>query len=162
MESKMRTLAVGGAKTGIRLDEATWAAVDLVSERRGMKWHQWVREVLAANPDTDNKTGAVRAAAMQAMLDEATLQERADQLAEPEPLGFAITGQLSDDDLERVLSESRMEEGAGEYVGFTVRTGTDSEGRVFYVIENGVKGFPHVAIATPFTPEQWLHALEAQ
>jgi predicted DNA-binding ribbon-helix-helix protein len=155
----MRTLDLDGTKTSIRLDEATWTAVDLVSERRGMKWAQWAREVLLADPDTDNKTGAVRAAAMQAVMEEVFRQERADQLGEFTTVGFRLAGQCDDEQFAQSMAEAHIE-GEADYIGFKVRSGIDEHGCVAFWIENGLRDGAHVVIPTPFKPEQWLDALE--
>lgn len=157
---KMRTLDLDGTKTGIRLDEATWAAVDLAAKRQGVKWTQWARAVLAADPDTDNKTGAVRAAAMQAVMEEVFRQERADQLAGFTTVGFRLAGQCDDEQFAQSLAEAHIE-GEADYIGFKVRSGIDENGCVAYWIENGLRDGVHVVIPTPFKPEQWLDALEA-
>lgn len=61
-----------GYRTGIRLNPATWRAVDWIVSQQGHKWSEWAREQLEQKPDADNMTAVIRAAAMDALLVEIT------------------------------------------------------------------------------------------
>ncbi|QGX87065.1 hypothetical protein BHJ80_03005 [Escherichia coli] len=55
-EPKIRTAKlIEENRTSLKLDESTWAAIDMQAEKRGTDWKGWAKMVLKANPDSPAK-----------------------------------------------------------------------------------------------------------
>lgn len=143
-DSRMRTLEVaGGKRTGIRLDSATWQAVDWISEQHGKKWADWAREVIRKNPGADNMTALIREAAMETLLAETIFSSRGQDLAKME--GNALTrnsAALDDRQLDEFLKVAIVQ-GESDFVAFRVIFGNDEHGRDFLAIRNGMRDLLH-------------------
>ena len=150
-DSKMRTLELVGTKrTGIRLDSATWLAVDWLAERQGKKWAEWAREIAENNPGADNMTAVIREAAMNGILTETILAKRETlqgSLADEHPMLLA-SAIMDDDELIEHMGNSEIQ-GSEDFVGFTLHAGIDEFQRPCIWIENNVKGCPSVALPMP-------------
>ncbi len=162
MEATQKMIPVGkGKRIGIKLDEPTWRAVEWLAEQAGQTWQQWCAQVIQeAGEDSNNMTAVVRAAAMDRLLSETILADRADQMTSPQAIAMRMAGQCDDgvfrEDLQQSTVESKSDCG-----GFTLRTGIDMYGRICYWIENGLRGGTHIIVRTPFTPEQWEIEIKA-
>jgi hypothetical protein len=151
-ETQARTLPLGmGKKTTLKFDQATWRAIDLVASRDGLRWTEWARRQMAANASAENMHAAVRAAAVDALLAQNIIAERADQLTGATPPLLASAGTLDDDQLAQELSNACVDAGPFDLGGFAVRVGSDGDGRACIWIENMLKGCPHYAIPLPFS-----------
>ncbi len=161
-DRKMRTLElVGGKRTGIRLDPAGWAAVDLVAESLDMKWHEWARLQLAVLPDGENRTAAIREAATAALLDQMALQDRADGHGGLQAAGFRLAQMVySDSDFDDLIGQAKMIEGSIDLFTVDVMAGIDDCDRVAFYIRNKLQDAPHMVISAPITPMAWLDAME--
>lgn len=142
VEQKMRTLEVlDGKRTGIRLDEATWQAIDWLAERRGKKWAQWASEVIQRKPTADNMTAVVREAAMNELLSETIFAERANDLAAMDGNVYTRNHGVVDDD--GLRSYQDLARGESDFGGFAILFGVDDEGRDFLAVRNGLRGGVH-------------------
>lgn len=162
METTQRNLPLpSGKRLSLKLDQSTWAAIDMLSERDRADWKAWCLKAIAAAPEDANMTAAVRTGVISRLMLE---MEMMDQLGESmgyQPIGFRLAAQFySDDELKHVTDQWSLERGTSECFSFSVSTGTDEFGRLAYCIENKLKGAPHLLISTPFNPNQWLDALE--
>lgn len=150
-ELRMRTLELeNGHRTGIRLDPATWQAVDWIATQQGRKWAEWAREEIAKYPDADNMTAVIRSAAMSEMLIQTTLAERAvtlDSLAEEHPL-LRYSAMMNDEELAEHMRSCRID-GSEEMGGFTLHAGRDEFERPCLWIENQLKEWPSLVIPMP-------------
>lgn len=82
-----------GRRTGIKLDKETWEAIDWIAKKDGIKWSNWAKNVLNENPETNNVTGVLRAAAMGRILKELVrIQNNLDKSKEIEKLAREILG----------------------------------------------------------------------
>lgn len=160
---KMRTFEFDGKKRGIRLDGATWQAIDWLAEQRGVKWsalaHEWATmaghaKQVGNDSGGENLTGVIRSHAMQELLNETILNERASMFENVGPIWQSL-GMVSDNDIQEVISQATSIEGSGDLVGFKIAAGVNEFGKVTFYIENGMKGCPSLIISTPFSLEQW-------
>lgn len=70
LEQRMLRLP-NGKRMPVRLDDATWRAVDWLAKQAHKQWSEWCAAVIAASPDTNNVTAEIRAAAMKAVMESA-------------------------------------------------------------------------------------------
>lgn len=147
----MRTLELtNGHRTGIRLDAATWQAVDWIASQQKRKWSEWAREQLERHPKADNMTAVIRAAAMDAMLVETILAERTatlNSIADEHPL-LRYSAMMNDKELAEHMRRCQVF-GSEELGGFTVHAGKDEFKRPCLWFENQLKGWPHLVIPMP-------------
>lgn len=152
-ELRMRSLELkSGRRTGIRLDPATWQAVDWIAAQQGRKWSEWAREEIEKYPHADNMTAVIRSAAMDAMLVEATLAEHSvtlDSVADEHPL-LRYSAMMNDKELAEHMHRRECQiYGSEELGGFTVHAGKDEFGRYCLWIENQLKGGLSLVIPMP-------------
>lgn len=162
-EEKMRTFEYEGKRRGIRLDSATWAAIDWLAAQRDVKWaalaHEWLM-LGTHGPESDNNlTRVIRASAMAELLNETVFAERAEMHASAGPL-WRCLGMCDDEGLRYALGEAQGVEGHEDFGGFTLHVGASEVGKVAFYVENNLKGCPSVIVSTPFTLEQWVQATE--
>jgi predicted DNA-binding ribbon-helix-helix protein len=69
-ELRMRTLELNGKRTAIRLDVATWQAIDWIAGQQNRKWSEWARDKLEKDLDVVNMTAVIREAAMTELFNE--------------------------------------------------------------------------------------------
>ncbi|PTR09937.1 ribbon-helix-helix protein [Nitrosospira sp. Nsp5] len=150
-ELRMRTLELAnGHRTGIRLDPATWQAVEWIAGQQKRKWPEWVREQLEKHPNADNRTAVIRAAAMDTMLLETTLAERSttlDSIAEGHPL-LRYSAMMNDEEFAESMRAGIID-GSEEMGGFTLHAGKDEFGQYCLWFENHLKGWPNLVIPMP-------------
>lgn len=151
-DMQTRTLELSRDKrTTLRFDRPTWKAIELLAARAGVRWTKWVRDVMEQHPNSANMHATVRAIAMDALLGQQLLAERAEHSSAYVPPLMLAAGTLDDDQLREELSQAFIEYGPVECGGFSVRSGADAHNRACVWIENMVKGWPHYAIPLPFT-----------
>lgn len=152
----MRTLELAnGHRTGIRLDPATWQAVEWIASQQGCKWSDWAREQLEKHPDADNMTAVIRSAAMDAMLVETALAEHAgtlDSIAENNPL-LRYSSIMEDEEFAEHMHSCQIH-GSEQMGGFTLHSGKDEFGRHCLWFENQLKGRPNLVIPMPEKEDQ--------
>lgn len=70
MTTKFNSLVLtpGAKRIGIKVDEMVWSAIKRASKEKKMKWSEWAREVILANPDAANRNEALRSAAISDLL----------------------------------------------------------------------------------------------
>ena len=78
-KEKMRTIEYNDKRTGIKLDPATWQAVDWLAKQKGVKWSALARDWLTigtngTEADT-NLTRIIRSSAMSELLNETIFSE---------------------------------------------------------------------------------------
>lgn len=95
--SRTIELVPGAKRTSLKFDISTWAAIDLIAERNGIKWQEWARRVVAAHPDTYNKAGVIRSAVADELLAGiaavAPANRDTPQIAHPMLSGFSVVGE---------------------------------------------------------------------
>jgi predicted DNA-binding ribbon-helix-helix protein len=143
-EMIQRMLPLGrGLRNAIRLDEATWKAIDFLCETKSQTWQEWCNAVVSNKPKGDNMTAEIRAAAMDGLLYSTIFQHRGDQLE-----GMANhslmkdCAMLDDEQLSDVLKTATIE-GESDFVSFKVKYGQDEAGQDCVWIENQLRGFLH-------------------
>jgi predicted DNA-binding ribbon-helix-helix protein len=139
----------GGKRAAIRLDNSTWQAVEWLANRDGATWQQWCAKVIAANPDSDNVTAAVRSAAMDGLLNATIFDDRAEQLAAmaEHPL-LKDSAAISDAQLDAILSTANIQ-GSSDFSGFAVIFGQDEYGQDCVWIKNGLRNHLHFSFVVP-------------
>jgi len=149
-ELRMRAFEINGHRMGIRLDPATWQAVDWIASQQKRKWSDWAREQIQNNPDADNMTAVIRAAAMNALLVETALAERSvtlDSIADEHPL-LQCSSMMNDEELAEHMRSCHID-GSEQMGGFTLHAGKDECGRYCLWFENQLKEWPSLVIPMP-------------
>lgn len=140
-----------GSRTTIRLDEETWAAVDMIAGRLGIKWSEWARGLLKRNPDASNATAVIRTATINELMASSILND------EDRGLDFATmqnhplmrnSAPLSDDQLAEILKGATVQ-GHSDFGGFTVLFGHDEHGQDCIWIKNALRDRQHFAFLMP-------------
>jgi predicted DNA-binding ribbon-helix-helix protein len=150
MKTIQRMLPLGdGRRTAIKLDSATWHAIDWLAGEKGQTWQEWCAAVIHATVEDENSTAAIRAAAMDSILTETILASRAtiDSIAEDHPL-LRYSAIMNDEELAKHM-RSCVIDGSEEMGGFTLHAGKDESGNPCLWIENQLKGWPSVVIPMP-------------
>lgn len=81
MAMKTRKLKLSnGSSTSFRLSDEEWKAVERAAGARGYDWPDWARLLFDADPDTPNKVGLLRRAALEEAFGAALLAERAERV----------------------------------------------------------------------------------
>lgn len=154
----MRAFEFEGKRRGIRLDAGTWQAVDWLAGQRGVSWsilaHEWA--TLGTNgPETDgNLTRVIRTSAMQALLSETILSERASMHETAGPIWQSL-GMCDDDRFHEIMGEAQHIEGAEDFGAFKLAAGVNEFGKVTFYIEGCIKDCSNLIISTPFGLDQW-------
>ncbi|MDO8699303.1 MAG: ribbon-helix-helix domain-containing protein [Rhodoferax sp.] len=150
---KLRSIDTGmgtGNRTTIRLDAATWGAVDAIAGRRGVKWSEWVRDLLKQNPDAPNATAVIRNATVNALMAESFLSDenRGFDLAVHDAHALMRnSASLSDAELESIMKTATIQ-GRSDHGGFEVVFGQDDAGQDCVWIINGLRSGLHFAFTT--------------
>lgn len=150
MKMLQRMLPLGeGKRTAIKLDSATWQAVDWLADEKGQKWQEWCLTVVHAAEEDENLTAAIRAAAMDGILMATILSSRAtlNSVADEHPL-LRYSAMMNDEELAENLRSSHIA-GVEEMGGFTLHAGEDEAGQPCLWIENQLKGWPNLVISVP-------------
>jgi len=150
MEIIQRMLPLEGSKrTGLKLDGATWQAVDWLAAKRGVTWQDWCKSVVGATPAGDNITATVRAAAMNELLEATIFEGRGEWL---ETINFhpfmRNSAMLNDAQLEDILAGATVQ-GRENFGGFTVIFGHDEGGQDCVWVRNGLRDGLHFAFVIP-------------
>jgi predicted DNA-binding ribbon-helix-helix protein len=152
---KVRTAELSGTgRSSLRLEESTWAAIDSIALRAGVRWQDWAREIIRKKPHF-NKTGVIRAAvAEELMADQfvamAQLGFIADSISEPHAVLGAGYYRLDDAQLKVELEGADVTTQDDSFGAFVLYAGTRAPalgGEPFVVIQNQLKGFLHLMIA---------------
>jgi hypothetical protein len=144
-----RMLALSsGKRVSMKLDQATWQAVDWLADQYGQTWQDWCNKALKGSMD-DNMTAAIREAAMSGLLEETIFYDRAGQLEAMElhPL-MRNSGMLNDDQLKEILGKARVA-GQSDFGAFTVLFGMDENHQDCIWIRNEMREGLHFAFAVP-------------
>jgi len=151
MEATQRMVPLDdGKRTGIKLDSATWRAIDWLAVQEGKTWQQWCATVVAATSDSENTTAAVRAAAVDGLLVKAVFgEDRAEQMAamERHPL-MRDSGTLNDDQFEQVMRGAAVQ-GWSDFGGYAIGYGYDENGQYCTWVKNGLRAGLHFAFVVP-------------
>ncbi|MBU1264039.1 MAG: ribbon-helix-helix domain-containing protein [Gammaproteobacteria bacterium] len=135
-----------GRRTAIKIDTATWQAIDWLAEQSGQTWQQWCASVIDAMPEGENMTASLRSAAMDCILTETVMGSRAtiDSIADKHPL-LCDSAMMSDAELSEHMRKCHID-GSEDMGGFILHAGQDEFGRACLWIENQLKGWPSVVI----------------
>jgi predicted DNA-binding ribbon-helix-helix protein len=155
---KVRSAAVTGGpeRTSFRFDTQTWAAIDMISERKGMGWVEWVAQVVASRPHAKSKAAAVRATVEDELLADqfkAVAEERAagpKQLPDSHPIIGKGYYRLDDETLGIELDGAEITTEDDCFEGFTLIAGyrnRDLGGHPFVCVKNRLRGGLHLFIA---------------
>jgi predicted DNA-binding ribbon-helix-helix protein len=150
VSSVQRMLALpSGKRVSMKLDEATWQAIDWLAEQRGKSWQDWSVLTLANMDEGENMTAALREAAMSGLMEETIFADRAGQLEAMElhPL-MRNSGMLNDQQLEEILSKARVA-GHSDFGGFSVFFGLDEYFQDCIWIKNELRDGLHFAFVIP-------------
>lgn len=150
MKIIQRMLPLGdGKRTGIKLDSATWQAINWLSEQKGQTWQEWCLAIVRTTPEDENITAAIRAAAMNDILMETVLASRAnlESIADEHPL-LRYSAMMNDEEFAEHMRSCHIE-GSEEMGGFTLHAGTDECGRPCLWFENQLKEWPNLVIPMP-------------
>lgn len=148
MNEKMRAFELNGKRRGIRLDDATWCAIDWLAAKRDVKWPILAREWVAEGADDESLTRTIRNAAINALMVETVFGEQRaeDMKAMSGHTLMKNSGQLDDDQLREVLKNATVQ-GESDFGGFVVLFGQDEFGQDCVWIKNGLRDGDHFAIA---------------
>lgn len=150
MKSIQRMLPLGdGKRTGVKLDTATWQAIDWLAGQQGQTWQEWCLSIIKSIDESENATAAVRAAAMDGILMETILSSRAslESIAEQHPL-LRYSAMMNDEELAEHMRSCHID-GSEEMGGFTLHAGRDEFERPCLWIENQLKEWPNLVIPMP-------------
>lgn len=138
-----------GKRTGLKLDRATWEAVDWLVARRGVSWQEWCRSIIESAPAGDNTTGTIRAAAMDELLSATVFAERDEQLElmTKHPL-MRDSGVLNDEQFTDIMKTATVL-GSTDFGGFSVGFGQDDASQDCIWIRNGLRDGLHFAFTLP-------------
>lgn len=163
-EGKTRTLELDGRRASVRLDPMTWQAIDLIAEEKGVKWAEWALDLIANNPDADNRHAVIRAAVMRELMEHHLFSERADEQYNPASgmLASQFVGTLDDDQLRDEQTAGTVNNGCIDLIGFSVQAGADMHGRACIWITNGLRDQRHFVIALPLTPTELAERMRKQ
>lgn len=157
MAERMRAFEYQGRRRGVRLDEATWSAVDWLAEQRGMKWpelaREWATLGMHGPVKDDNLTRVIRASAMQALIAQTIFAERAELHAAAGPIWKTVST-CGDRDFREALEQAAIE-AHEDFGGFTLHVGISEFGNVTVYVENHVKDGSNAIISTPFPLDEW-------
>lgn len=148
-----RTISMPGTatgRTGIKLDQTTWNAVETLATFKGLTWRQWCEAIAHENHDATNVTAAIREAVVSELLRAVTLgHDRAHDIAvmEAHPL-MKDSGVLDDRMLEEVLNAAHVQ-GESDFGGFSVLFGYDEHDQASIWIRNAMRDMPHFTFLIP-------------
>lgn len=155
-EMQTRTLDLGeGRRTTVKFDPVTWRAIELMAAREGIRWTQWVRKLMAVHPGAENMHATIRAAAIEGLLAEQVLAERAEQAMS---VGRAVLLEgcvtLTDDELREELAAGHIEGEPLEMVAFQLMAGLDQHNQPTIWLRNGLRDGMNLAITLPFSADE--------
>lgn len=143
----------GKGRSSFRFETTTWDAIDRMAAKRGIRWQDWARDVLAAQPAAPNKAALLRAA-----LADELMTEQFMALGEAGPVetnvNHPIIGngywRLNDERLQIELEGATITTRDNSFVAFTLITGYRSKqsgGEPFVIIQNALRDGLHLMIA---------------
>ncbi|CAM6427270.1 MULTISPECIES: hypothetical protein [Enterobacteriaceae] len=151
---KTRTADLTGAgRATFRFENTTWAAIDMLSAKQGIRWQDWARNVLASQPDAPNRTALLRAA-----LADELMTEQIFALGEAGPVEANIHHEIigngywriNDEQLQTELDGATIVTRDNSFAAFTLLTGYRGKsygGSPFVIIQNELRGQLHLMIA---------------
>ncbi len=136
-----------GKRTGIKLTNATWKAIELLAERRGKTWREWCAEVIDTAPQDVNITAVVRDEAIDQLMTETILSdERASDLElMASNLFTRNNGILDDETIKPYLAAAK---GQSDFGGFSIIFGCDQDGADYLAVRNGLRGGVHFVMVS--------------
>lgn len=157
-EQRMLRLSAG-KRLPVRLDDATWTAVDWLASESGRTWSEWCSTVVGGCPDSGNVTATIRNAAMTGILNATILADRVafSEYAGPTSQSLNICDNAEFHD---VLAQTSIKH-VTNFGGFGFAAGIH-DGCVCFAIKNNLQDRPNIVISTPFTDNQWMLGMEAR
>lgn len=155
MEAQTRTLDLrDGKRTTLRFDVATWRAIETLADGDGIRWTEWARRLIAANPGAENMHAVIRSAAVEGLLAESILSQRAEQLSAVGTVLLEGCAILDDGQLAQEMEQGSVEGAPVDMIGFQLLAGVDRHNQPTIWVRNGLRDGLHVAITMPFTREE--------
>jgi predicted DNA-binding ribbon-helix-helix protein len=147
-EATQRMIGLGdGRRTGIKLDRATWKAIEFVAAQLGTTWRKWCAEIIETTPTGRNVTAAIRSAAIECLLRGTILDpDRGEHLAAMERNSLMRDSCMHTDETLNEALEKATVHGSGDEGGYGILFGVDEFGRDFVVIKNGLRDGLHFAL----------------
>lgn len=153
---KVRTVNLGGpGRTSLRMTEAEWTQVDRFAEINGVRWLEWAQDAVRESPRLP-KVEAIRRAIRQALQNEraGTLEPAEEAFDHP----FVNLSRFVDDTDLEAIKDDFQEVWAVDLDSVIIRFGFNRlaappESDPLMVIENKLRGSPHMAFAASFGAE---------
>ena len=143
----------GNGRSSFRFETTTWDAIDRMAAKRGIRWQDWARDVLAAQPEAPNKAALLRVA-----LADELMAEQLIVLGDAGPVETNINHEiigngywrLNDEELESELDGAVSTIRDNSVTAFTFITGyrrKDLGGAPFVIMQNALRDGLHLMIA---------------
>ncbi|EPT6930469.1 ribbon-helix-helix domain-containing protein [Cronobacter turicensis] len=143
----------GNGRSSFRFETTTWDTIDRMAAKRGIRWQDWARDVLAAQPDAPNKAALLRIALADELMTE-QLMPSGDAGPVEANINHEIMGngywRLNDEELEGELAGATITTRDNSFVAFTLITGyrsKESGGQPFVIVQNALRDRLHLMIA---------------
>ena len=134
----------GGKRTGIKLDLATWQAIEWLSGQAGKTWQQWCAKIIESTPADQNVTASVRAAATKALVMATVFSERrGDDLTAMENNALMRNSAALNDSRRRLMLLDATVHGSCDFGCFVIKFGQNEHGRDFVLVENKMRDEQH-------------------
>jgi hypothetical protein len=156
IRSRSVELTPGRGRTTLKFDASTWAAIDLVAERKRIDWQDWARQAVAADPGANNKSRTIRAALTDELLGEIAeepAEHPAPEILHPMLAGYHVVGEP---EFFPELTAARIVY-AVDLGGFVLHAGFRSHDfgdQPALFIENKIRGGLSVVLTEPETNNQ--------
>jgi len=143
----------GNGRSSFRFETTTWDAIDRMAAKRGIRWQQWARDVLATQPDAPNKAALLRAALADELMTE-QLMVAGDAGPVETNVTHEIIGngywRLNDEQLKNELESAVITIRDNTFTVFSLITGYRSKelgGEPFVIMQNALRDGLHLMIA---------------
>lgn len=139
----------GGKRVGLKLDPATWQAIDYLAGQRGTTWQDWCRAVIEQTAAGENVTASVRNAVMNELMAATILDGRGESVeAMAAHTLMRENTALNDSQWSEIMKMATVQ-GSSDFGGFTVFFGHDDSGQDCVWIRNGLRNGLHFAFIYP-------------
>jgi predicted DNA-binding ribbon-helix-helix protein len=150
MEISQKNLTLlSGKRTGLKVDAATWQAIDYLAGQRGITWQDWCRAAIERSGTDENITGTVRAAVTNDLMMASVLDGRGESLETI--VGHTLmhdSATLNDGQWGDIMKTATVQ-GSEDFGGYAVFFGHDESGQECIWIRNGLRNGLHFAIIYP-------------
>lgn len=143
----------GNGRSSFRFETTTWDLIDRMAAKRGIRWQQWARDVLATQPEAPNKAALLRAALADELMTE-QLMVAGDAGPVETNVTHEIIGngywRLNDEQLKSELESAVITARDNTFTAFALITGyrrKESGGEPFVIVQNALRDGLHLMIA---------------